>query len=279
MNGSVQWSWNQHTFKGGAEFGRYGRFLNATTVGRRGVHLDGFDHLGRHRRRHLHGFVHREPATSTRSTPATSAASSPRSTPLPNRAQFYASFDTNGNGTITDAELAAALRYNSTAGNPNGQFNYFRIAADAGRRAGLQGRRHAASSSRTRSAWHASRSTWACATEQWKHFASEGTKIFTFDWALAPRLSRGLRRASGDGRQKAFAYYGRYYDPIRTNMTAFAGSISGRVREEQVFANNQWVNYRTRGGTVAQDAFIAPTTKTPYTDDITVGYQADLGRR
>ena len=81
----------------------------------------------------------------------------------------------------------------------------------------------------------------------------------------------------GDGRHKAFAYYGRYYDPVRTNMTAFAGSISGRVREEQVFANNQWVNYRTRGGTVAQDAFIAPTTKTPYTDDTTIGYEVDLG--
>jgi hypothetical protein len=46
-------------------------------------------------------------------------------------------------------------------------------------------------------------------------------------------------------------------------MTAFAGSISGRVREEQVYALGQWVNYRTRGGSVAQDAFIAPTTKTP----------------
>ena len=35
--------------------------------------------------------------------------------------------------------------------------------ADAGRRAGLQGRRHRRSSSRTRSGWTSSRSTWACA--------------------------------------------------------------------------------------------------------------------
>ena len=27
-----------------------------------------------------------------------------------------------------------------------------------------------------------------------------------------------------------------------------------------------------------QDAFFAPTTKTPYTDDVALGYQADLGR-
>ncbi len=81
----------------------------------------------------------------------------------------------------------------------------------------------------------------------------------------------------GDGKHKAFAYFGRYYDPVRTNMTAFAGSLSGRIREEQVFANNQWVTYRTRGGPVAQDAFFAPTTKTPYTDDTSIGYEVDLG--
>ena len=43
--------------------------------------------------------------------------------------------------------------------------------------------------------------------------------------------------------------------------------------EEQVFINNQWVTYRTRGGPVQQDAFFSPTTKTPYTDDIAFGYQ------
>ena len=48
----------------------------------------------------------------------------------------------------------------------------------------------------------------------------------------------------GDGKQKVTAYYGRYYDPIRNNMTNFAGSHSGRTREEQVFANGQWVTYR-----------------------------------
>jgi hypothetical protein len=42
--------------------------------------------------------------------------------------------------------------------------------------------------------------------------------------------------------------------------------------------DNQWVTYRTRGGPVQQDAFFAPTTKTPYTDDFSAGYQADLGR-
>jgi hypothetical protein len=60
-------------------------------------------------------------------------------------------------------------------------------------------------------------------------------------------------------------------------MTNFAGSHSGRTREEQVFALGQWVNYRTRGG-ASLDAIFAPNTKTPYTDDIQVGYAIDLGK-
>ena len=83
--------------------------------------------------------------------------------------------------------------------------------------------------------------------EQWKHFASTGDDIFTFDWAVAPRLSAAYD-VLGDGRQKVYGYYGRYYDPIRNNMTNFAGTLSGFVREEQVFINNDWVTYRTRGG-------------------------------
>ncbi|MGH8636019.1 MAG: hypothetical protein ACREUZ_02680, partial [Burkholderiales bacterium] len=35
----------------------------------------------------------------------------------------------------------------------------------------------------------------------------------------------------------------------------------------------------TRGGPVQQDAFFAPTTQTPYTDDVTLQYQVDLGRQ
>ena len=45
---------------------------------------------------------------------------------LPNRAAFYTAYDTDGNGTITAAELNSALIFNSTAGNPDGQINYYR---------------------------------------------------------------------------------------------------------------------------------------------------------
>jgi hypothetical protein len=41
---------------------------------------------------------------------------------------------------------------------------------------------------------------------------------------------------------------------------------------------DQWVPYRTRGGPVVQDAFFAPTTKTPYTNEYQISYAIDLGR-
>ena len=84
---------------------------------------------------------------------------------------------------------------------------------------------------------------------------------------------------TGDGKQKLAAYYGRYYDPIRMDMTNFTGSLSGYVREEQTYDNvlNQWVTYRTRGGPVQADGFFAPATKTPYTDEFQLQYETDLG--
>ena len=112
--------------------------------------------------------------------------------------------------------------------------------------------------------------------EEWEHIATTGAEIFTFDWEYAPRLSAAWD-IGGNGKSKLSAYYGRYYDPIRNNLTNFAGTLSGSVTEEQVFANGQWVTYRTRGGPVVLDATFAPTTKTPYTDEILTTYQRDLG--
>ena len=61
-------------------------------------------------------------------------------------------------------------------------------------------------------------------------------------------------------------------------MTNFAGTLDGQVREEQVFANNQWVTYRTRGGPARRGRFLlAETTKTPYTDEFQLQDEADLG--
>ena len=275
VNGTVQYLWKDHTFKGGIEYGHYGRYLNSTTVG---------------------GAVYTSIASGLSGVSAAEIATgsytqSLRFDPfnssdfngfintingLPNKGSFYAAYDVNSDGVITPAELGATLRYNSTANNPNQQVNYYRNAQVQD---GPQDFKADGISLFIQDSWRLNKLTLnlGVRTERWAHYASEGTKIFTFDWGIAPRLA-ATYDLRGDGRQKVYAFWGRYYDPVRTNMTAFAGSLSGRVTEEQVFANGQWVNYRTRGGAVSQDAFFAPTTKTPYTDDTTIGYEVDLGR-
>lgn len=194
----------------------------------------------------------------------------------PNRASYYAMFDANGDGNITANELAANLTFAGTAGNPNGLINYDRTFQAA---EGPQDTSSKGLSFFVQDSFSLNRFTFnlGLRAEQWKHFATTGQNIFTFDWELAPRLS-AVYDVMGDGRQKAFAYWGRYYDPIRNNMTNFAGTLTGSVLEEQVFIGGDWVTFRTRGGQTQQDAFFAPTTQTPYTDDFSIGYEVDLGR-
>ena len=194
----------------------------------------------------------------------------------PNRNALYAALDTNRDGTITAAEAGAAIVFNSTAGNPNNMVNYDRTIQTA---TGPQELGSEGTSIYVQDTFQTKRFTINAGfrAERYEHFATTGQNIFTFDWEYAPRLSVAFD-LRGDGRQKISLYYGRYYDPIRNNMTQFAGTLTGRIREEQLFVNGEWLTYRTRGGPVQQDAFFAPTTKTPYTDDFTIGYSVDLGR-
>jgi len=276
ISGTMQRIWKAHTFKGGAEFMRYGRFRNSVTVGQDSAVFTSIAS-------HLSGVTAADIATGPYTQ---SVRFNPFNTSdfggfintingLSNRASFYTAFDGNSDGTITPDELGARLLYNSTAGNPNGQVNYYRNQQVQD---GPQDFKADGISLFIQDTIRVNRFTFnlGLRTERWAHYASEGTKIFTFDWGFAPRLS-ATYDLRGDGRHKVFGFYGRYYDPVRTNMTAFAGSLTGAITEEQVFANGQWVNYRTRGGPKSQDAFFAPTTKTPYTDDTTIGYEVDLG--
>lgn len=112
--------------------------------------------------------------------------------------------------------------------------------------------------------------------ESWEHFSTTGFSIHKFPITWAPRLSAAYD-ITGDGTQKASVYWGRYYDPIRMDMTNFAGTTNGSTREQQVFINNQWVTYRVRGFSAIPDGLFAPDTKTPYTDELQVQYEADLG--
>ena len=191
-----------------------------------------------------------------------------------NKAAFYARLDTNKDGTISVDELAKNLVFSSTAGNPGG-VNYYRQFQTA------EGPQETQTKGTTfylqdTAQWGRFALNLGVRAEEWKHAATTGENIYTFDWTYAPRLS-AIYDLTGTGRQKVSAYYGKYYDPIRMNMTNFAGTLTGRILDEQVWVGDQWVTYRTRGGPVTQDAFFSPTTKTPYTDEYQVGYQIDLG--
>jgi hypothetical protein len=193
----------------------------------------------------------------------------------PNKAALYSLLDLNHDGTITSDELRTALVFNKTTGNPNGMVNYYRQFQTA---EGPQETQTEGTTLYLQDTMQFGKLAvnLGVRAEQWEHLATTGENIFTFDWTYAPRLSL-VYDLLGNGRQKVSAYYGKYYDPIRLNMTNFAGTLTGRTLDEQVWVGDQWVTYRTRGGPVVQDAFFSPTTKTPYTNEFQIGYQIDLG--
>lgn len=275
VRGSLQQTWKNHTFKGGFEWTKHENFRDTLYVG---------------------GAIYESLASMYAGTGVTAASlASGLWTRLafdhsntsdfngfigtinarPDRARFYAAFDADGNGTITPDELGQTLRFASTTGNPNGAVNYDRTyqAATGPQETYSRGLSFFVQDTISFNRW-----TFGLGlrTERWEHFATTGENIFTFDWEFAPRLSATFD-VLGDGRHKASAYWGRYYDPVRNNMTNFAGTLTGSILEEQVFALGEWITYRTRGGPTVQDAFFAPTTQTPYTDDLQLGYAVDFG--
>jgi len=195
-----------------------------------------------------------------------------------NRAQFYGVFDTNGDGTISVAELNAAMVFQSTAGNPNGQINYFRSlqVAPGPQDTELRGAQFFAQDDFRFKRWSFNIGVRG---EQWSHYATTGDRVFRFGWAVAPRLSAVLD-VLGNGTHKASFYWGRYYSPIRMDITNFAGTATGQSVASQLYVGqgiNQWVTYTVSGGPTTIEGFFSPTTKTPYTDELQLQYEADLG--
>ncbi|MCK5377264.1 MAG: TonB-dependent receptor, partial [Acidobacteria bacterium] len=192
----------------------------------------------------------------------------------PNSAQHYAILDLNGDGTISEAEMAT-LVFDSTTGNPDGMLNYYRIVEIEAIPISFNSK---GSIFFAQDSWQLKNFTVnvGARAEQWDHYGSNGSKVSEFDLAVAPRLG-AVWDITGKGKMKLSAFYGRYYDPIRMNMTAFAGTLVGSEREEQIYTNFEWLTYRIRGGSRTVDAAFAPSTKTPYTDDFQVGFEVDLG--
>lgn len=193
----------------------------------------------------------------------------------PNRASFYGMYDTDVSGTLTPAELGDSLLFNSTLGNPNGQLNYYRVTMT---RTGKQSQKLRSDSFYVQDDIRMGRFSFnvGLRSERWEHFSTTNASLFTFDWTFAPRLT-AVYDLAGDGRQKVSAFWGRYYDPVRMDTTNYAGTVSGATREEQVFINNQWLTYRVLGVSSTAGVF-APNTRTPFTDELQLQYERDLGR-
>ena len=195
--------------------------------------------------------------------------------PAADRAYFYNLLDTDRNGVITDPEVRA-LRFNSTAGNPGGQINLYRALETVVAPYSVEATGKAAYLQDT---WTKDKLTINAGirAEEWVHKDSKGGESARFDWKIAPRLSV-VYDPTGEGRSKVWGFLGRYYDPIRTNMSDFAGNLTGPVQEEQIFVGDRWLTFRTRGGEKTPDAIFSPSTKTPYTDEFMLGYATNIGR-
>jgi hypothetical protein len=190
-------------------------------------------------------------------------------------AYYLGLLDTNSDGEVSDAELRA-YHFTSTSGNPNGQVNAYRIIRQVNNPYSVKskGKTFYLQDTWTKDQWTVNAGVRG---EQWRHYASDGTETYTFDWKFAPRLSV-VYDLNGDGRSKVWGFVGRYYDPIRTNMSDFAGALTGPEDAEQIYVGDRWLTYRTRGGATTPDAVFAPSTKTPYTDEMMIGYATTFGR-
>ncbi len=177
--------------------------------------------------------------------------------------------DKNGDGTLSVEEFNN-LTFTSTAGNPNGELNYFRnLIVQSGANNVRQDYNVVFVQDDIIINDYAI--NLGARVEDLKYVASDGSTIVDMDPTVAPRL--GLTwNVGGQGRQKVSAFFGRYYDPIRMDMAHFAGNVSGRVLDEQVWIGNDWYTYRTRGSRERRDAGFAPNIESPYQDEYSLTY-------
>jgi len=195
-------------------------------------------------------------------------------TASPNAAALRGVLDTNRDGTVSTTEMNA-YKFSSTASNPYGNVNAYRALRSVDAPYSVQSKGQTAY---VQDSWTKDQLTVNAGVraEEWSHFSSGGDKLFTFEWKIAPRFSV-VYDVFGNGRSKIFGFAGRYYDPIRTDMTSFAGNLSGPVTSEQIYLGDQWLTFRTRGGAIVPDSVFAPSLKTPYTDEYMIGGSTTIG--
>jgi len=186
-------------------------------------------------------------------------------------------WDDNNNGILDQDEILNNMTFGSTAGNPDGLVNYTR---DLQTQAGPSNKESESLHYFIQDSWQWNK--WSVnaglRAEDTTFIADNGDDVGTWDTEIAPRLSISYD-VKGDGRSSIGLFYGEYYDAYRDTAIDFAGSLTGRIIEEQVFVDalGDWVNFRFRGGAAVQDAFFSPEIATPVTEEIQLQYKQDLG--
>ncbi|MFC2169984.1 TonB-dependent receptor domain-containing protein [Acidobacteriota bacterium] len=112
--------------------------------------------------------------------------------------------------------------------------------------------------------------------EKHKYSDSEGGLILSMDPVFLPRLGLSWN-IGGKGTQKLTLFYGKFSDYMPFSMIHFAGDISGRVRDEQVWLNNAWYTMRVRGSAEHRDAKWTPTTEDSYSSEVSLTHEIDFG--
>ncbi|MCH7667087.1 MAG: TonB-dependent receptor [Acidobacteria bacterium] len=186
-------------------------------------------------------------------------------------------WDDNNNGILDQDEILNNMTFGSTSGNPDGLINYTR---DLQTQAGISKKGSESTHYYIQDSWQWNK--WSVnaglRAEDTTFIADNGDDVGTWDTEVAPRISVSYD-LKGDGRSSVGVFYGEYYDAFRDTAIDFAGSLTGRVIEEQVYveALDDWVRFRFRGGTAVQDAFFAPRIATPVTEELQLQYKRDLG--
>lgn len=111
--------------------------------------------------------------------------------------------------------------------------------------------------------------------EDYQYLASDGSDILDPDATWAPRVGVTYD-IGGQGRQKVTAFYGKYYDPLRMDMTHFAGNITGRILHEQIWIGNDFYTYRVRGSRERRDAAFAPNLENQNQEEYALTYGINI---
>lgn len=81
----------------------------------------------------------------------------------------------------------------------------------------------------------------------------------------------------GRGTHKLTAFYGHFSDITPFGMIHFAGNLTGYVREEQIWLNNDWYTFRIRGGEKQRDAVWTPNTRDSFSREFSLTHEIEVG--